>query len=136
MLASARVPVPVPVSVPARVGLPSLCTLADMADAAQVPSEPAHESRRERDPDHGHSAGRGAEHRVEDWVVDRPDDSVEDPAAPTPAEPLELTQQERAEATLRSIMSGGNLTAETMRLSNDFTDRHVSRLKSFFRRAK
>lgn len=50
-------------------------------------------------------------------------------------EPPALTQQERAEATLRSIMSGGNLTAETMKLSNEFTDRHVSRLKALFRRS-
>ncbi|GAB3296067.1 hypothetical protein GCM10027427_17170 [Pseudoclavibacter terrae] len=110
-----------------RVGaLPFLCSLADMADAAQVPSEREQGVGRERAP--GHDAEGDFEYR--------PEDSAVDSAAPTPAGPLELTQQERAEATLRSIMSGGNLTAETMRLSNDFTDRHVSRLKSFFRRGK
>ncbi|PPG31451.1 hypothetical protein C5E10_10840 [Pseudoclavibacter sp. RFBG4] len=50
-------------------------------------------------------------------------------------EPPAPTQQERAEATLRSIVSGGDLSAETMKLSNEFTDRHVSRLKALFRRS-
>ncbi|MGO2751207.1 MAG: hypothetical protein ACTIA6_14240 [Pseudoclavibacter sp.] len=76
-----------------------------MADAEQVPSE------REREPERG----------------------ADGPAAP--GEQRAPTQQERAEATLRSIMAGGNLTAETMKLSNDFTDRHVSRLKALFRRS-
>lgn len=75
-----------------------------MADAEQVPRELEPESER----------------------------GADGPAAP--GGQRALTQQERAEATLRSIMAGGNLSAETMNLSNDFTDRQVSRLTSFFRR--
>lgn len=77
-----------------------------MADAEQVPSE----------------RGSAQEH---ERGTEGPDAHGEQKAP---------TQQERAEATLRSIMAGGNLTAETMKLSNDFTDRQVSRLKALFRR--
>ncbi|PPF44769.1 hypothetical protein C5B85_08435 [Pseudoclavibacter sp. AY1F1] len=80
-----------------------------MVDAEQVPSARESELEHERERGVDGAAASGAQR--------------------TP------TQQERAEATLRSIMAGGNLTAETMKLSNEFTDRHMSRLKGLFRRS-
>ena len=38
-------------------------------------------------------------------------------------------QLERAQATIFSIMNGGDLSAETLALSNEFTDATVERLK-------
>ena len=51
-----------------------------------------------------------------------------------PDEPQEETQEERAERSLQAIFSGADLTAESMQLANEFTDRHTGRLKSWMRR--
>jgi hypothetical protein len=55
-----------------------------------------------------------------------------DPAGDKPA----LTQQERAIATMRTIAAGGDLTVETFRLANDFTDRQTAKLSAWFGRWK
>lgn len=39
------------------------------------------------------------------------------------------TQQQRAIRAIESIFAGGDLQAETLRLSNEFTDRQVARLR-------
>lgn len=44
------------------------------------------------------------------------------------AEPSE-TQEQRAIRAIQSIFSGGDLQAETLQLSNEFTDRQVARLR-------
>jgi hypothetical protein len=44
------------------------------------------------------------------------------------------TQEQRAARTIRAIFAGGDLGAETLRLSNEFTDRQVARLKAALRR--
>ena len=55
--------------------------------------------------------------------------------APSPApEPAAETQEQRATRAIQAIFSGGDLAAETLRLSNEFTDRQVERLKSAVRR--
>jgi hypothetical protein len=41
----------------------------------------------------------------------------------------------RAIRAIEAIFSGGDLAAETLQLSNEFTDRQVARLKKAFRRA-
>jgi hypothetical protein len=56
--------------------------------------------------------------------------SDSDPASSTPAE----TQEQRAIRALDAIFSGGDLAAETLQLSNEFTDRQVARLKRAVRR--
>jgi hypothetical protein len=48
--------------------------------------------------------------------------------------PKHETQEQRALRAIRAIFSGGDLAAETMQLSNEFTDRQVERLKSALRR--
>jgi len=40
-------------------------------------------------------------------------------------------QEERALRALESIRQGGDLGAETLELSNEFTDRHTARLKAW-----
>lgn len=59
-------------------------------------------------------------------------------AADEPEQPDEAgrpeTQEERAMRTLQSIWAGGDLTEETMKLANEFTDRHTGRFSDWFRR--
>jgi hypothetical protein len=40
------------------------------------------------------------------------------------------TQQQRAMRAIQAIFSGGDLAAETLQLSNEFTDRQVARLRA------
>jgi hypothetical protein len=49
-------------------------------------------------------------------------------------EPREETQEERAMRSLQAIFRGADLTAESMQLANEFTDRQTGRLKKWFRR--
>ncbi|MCU1417788.1 MAG: hypothetical protein JWP32_1962 [Schumannella sp.] len=51
---------------------------------------------------------------------------------PEPQKPNE-TQEQRALRAIRSIFSGGDLAAESLQLSNEFTDRQVARLKTAVR---
>ena len=44
------------------------------------------------------------------------------------------SQQQRAIRTIEAIFSGGDLAAETLQLSNEFTDRQLERLKKAIRR--
>jgi hypothetical protein len=44
------------------------------------------------------------------------------------------SQQQRAIRAIEAIFSGGDLAAETLQLSNEFTDRQVARLKKAIRR--
>ena len=44
------------------------------------------------------------------------------------------SQQQRAIRAIEAIFSGGDLAAETLQLSNEFTDRQVERLKKAIRR--
>ena len=44
------------------------------------------------------------------------------------------TQQQRAIRALESIYSGGDLTDETLALSNEFTDLQTARLGTWWRR--
>jgi len=55
---------------------------------------------------------------------------------PTAAKYDPQAQLERAQATIFSIMSGGDLSAETLQLSNEFTDATVERVKQRLRRPK
>ena len=48
----------------------------------------------------------------------------------------EETQQQRAQRAIEAIFAGGDLQAETLRLSNEFTDRQVERLKRSLRRPR
>jgi len=43
-------------------------------------------------------------------------------------------QEERALRAIAAIVQGGDLTAETLALSNEFTDRQTGRLRNLFRR--
>ncbi|MCS5734085.1 hypothetical protein [Herbiconiux daphne] len=43
-------------------------------------------------------------------------------------------QEQRALQALESILTGGDLGDETLRLSNEFTDRHTARISQWFRR--
>ena len=43
--------------------------------------------------------------------------------------------QQRAIRAIEAIFAGGDLAAETLQLSNEFTDRQVARLKNAIRRA-
>lgn len=43
------------------------------------------------------------------------------------------TQQQRAIRAIEAIFAGGDLTAETLQLSNEFTDRQVARLNAALR---
>jgi hypothetical protein len=43
-------------------------------------------------------------------------------------------QEERARRALESIMNGGDLTQETLNLSNEFTDRQTARFTDWLRR--
>lgn len=49
-------------------------------------------------------------------------------------EPLEETQEQRAMRALEAIFRGGDLTAETTQLANEFTDRQSGRLKQWMKR--
>ena len=51
-----------------------------------------------------------------------------------PDEPQEETQEERAVRSLEAILSGADLTSESMQLANEFTDRQTGRFKSWMRR--
>jgi hypothetical protein len=53
-----------------------------------------------------------------------------------PAKPQPESQQQRAERTIRAIAAGGDLAAETLQLSNEFTDAQVERLKRALRRKR
>jgi hypothetical protein len=44
------------------------------------------------------------------------------------------SQQQRAIRAIEAIFAGGDLAAETLQLSNEFTDRQVARLKKAIRR--
>ena len=46
------------------------------------------------------------------------------------------TQEQRALRSLQSIFGGADLTAETMRLANEFTDRQSGRLTGWLRRRR
>lgn len=46
------------------------------------------------------------------------------------------TQEQRAIRAVRAIFSGGDLSAETLNLSNEFTDRHAARLGGWLRRGQ
>jgi hypothetical protein len=48
--------------------------------------------------------------------------------------PDDETQEQRAQRAIEAIFSGGDLAAETLQLSNEFTDRQVERLKAALRR--
>ena len=45
-------------------------------------------------------------------------------------------QEERAAEAIRAIVSGGDLSAETLALSNEFTDETSARLRKRFRRSR
>ena len=47
-------------------------------------------------------------------------------------EPQKLTQEEKAQATIRAIFSGGDVSEETLRLSNEFTDEMTGRIARVF----
>ena len=49
-------------------------------------------------------------------------------------EPPEETQEERALRSLHAIFDGADLTAESMQLANEFTDRQTGRLNGWLRR--
>jgi hypothetical protein len=49
-------------------------------------------------------------------------------------EPPAETQEERALRSLHAIFGGADLTAESMQLANEFTDRQTGRLKGWLRR--
>ena len=51
-----------------------------------------------------------------------------------PGAPKDETQQQRAMRAIQAIFSGGDLAAESLQLSNEFTDRQVERLKAAVRR--
>jgi len=53
-----------------------------------------------------------------------------------PDEPEPETQEERAVRSLQAIFAGADLTAETTRLANEFTDRQSGRLKGWLRRKR
>lgn len=55
---------------------------------------------------------------------------VDDDREPQDAE----SQEERALRALQAVWQGGDLTDETTRLSNEFTDRHTARIGDWFRR--
>ena len=46
------------------------------------------------------------------------------------------TQEERAIRSLQAIFSGADLTAETTRLANEFSDRQSGRLKGWLKRKR
>ena len=48
-------------------------------------------------------------------------------------EPQKPTQEEKAQATIRAIFTGGDLGEETLRLSNEFTDEMTGRIAQVFR---
>jgi hypothetical protein len=52
----------------------------------------------------------------------------EEPEQPRQVPPGE-TQEERALRALRSIVEGADVTADSERLANEFTDRHTERLR-------
>ena len=57
----------------------------------------------------------------------------------TPNEPAKYdaeAQLERAQSTIFAIMSGADLSEETLKLSNEFTDATVARVKRRLRRRK
>ena len=51
-----------------------------------------------------------------------------------PDEPREQTQEERAVRSLQAIFGGADLTAESMQLANEFTDRQTGRMQRWVRR--
>jgi len=55
---------------------------------------------------------------------------IEPRGEPDAADATVETQQQRATRAIDAIFSGGDLAAETMQLSNEFTDRQVARLKA------
>jgi hypothetical protein len=50
-----------------------------------------------------------------------------------PDKPRAETQEERAVRSLQAIYGGADLTAESMKLANEFTDRQTGRLKNWVR---
>ena len=49
-------------------------------------------------------------------------------------EPPKETQEQRAMRSLQAIFGGADLTAETLQLANEFTDRQTGRLKRWVQR--
>ncbi len=49
-------------------------------------------------------------------------------------EPQKETQEQRAMRSLQAIFGGADLTAETLQLAKEFTDRQTGRLKRWGRR--
>ncbi|MGN6503906.1 MAG: hypothetical protein ACTHKX_13530 [Pseudolysinimonas sp.] len=62
--------------------------------------------------------------------------AVPDPDPAPESQPAAETQEQRAMRTIRSIFAGGDLAAETLQLSNEFTDRQVERMKRALRRER
>jgi hypothetical protein len=68
---------------------------------------------------------------------DEPQPAAEpDPdGAPSPEDKPHLeTQEERATRSLMAILGGADLTAETMQLANEFTDRQTGRFSRWLHR--
>jgi len=55
---------------------------------------------------------------------------------PEPAKYDPEAQLERAQAAIFAIMGGADLSEETLKLSNEFTDATVERMKQRLRRTK
>lgn len=55
---------------------------------------------------------------------------------PDPPQQSSETQQQRAQRAIEAIFAGGDLSAETLSLSNEFTDRQTSRLTRWLRRGQ
>ncbi len=55
------------------------------------------------------------------------------PAEESDVNPAE-TQEERAMRALQAIWGGADLTEESMKLSNEYTDRHTARFTAWVRR--
>jgi len=53
-----------------------------------------------------------------------------------PDDPEPETQEQRAIRSLEAIFSGADLTAETTRLANEFTDRQSGRLTGWLKRKR
>jgi hypothetical protein len=49
-------------------------------------------------------------------------------------EPQQESQEERATRSLKAILGGADLTAETMQLANEFTDRQTGRFSRWLHR--
>lgn len=63
-----------------------------------------------------------------------PADEPEPVESQAGAESAPETQEERATRALQAIWGGGDLTAEAMKLSNEYTDQHTARFTAWVRR--